>query len=733
MLSKQFDPKTSDIADPDQILPLRRNRTSRYNDGPQLTINDLQKLDELAEEASQSDDPTRLRSILRRSLSMNVAPSAIDTMDNMPDTGEDADAPIIIPRPGQILRRAARTKIRKPGLPGDGGGHRFGASTRRSATTGAQAPTTLTQRTSSDVSSSEHSEGHLPSRKRTFSGESLSEEPESIRPESYSEDASFIFDSYIDALDNLDDDESKAAASSPDSGLVTSPPEAISIELPVSPPIPTINTPSDSLPSVIPPAPPSPVIHQPQPQRVANLRPPTSDVAARGSSPDSLRSAEGTNSRSHSPASDSSHASPNGRKEKDKKSLFGFGSKGAKKTSNKEKEQRAESEREEEKKREKEKESGFFGSLFGGKKKQEDGAQAGHSTGTTVSSVAAGKNARSLVSPVSPQFAGIGGSYARYPIHVERAIYRLSHIKLANPRRPLYEQVLISNLMFWYLGVINKTQAPTTPPATQGQQQQGNQAGSWDREQKETEDRHRAEKERAEKEKEREREREQKKETSRRGPLTKSAPGRRAAEMPVRGPQYEMQTRAIDQEYGGFGSSSPPTVRSAASNSSGTPTSRQQQQHLPPGAMPPANSDQMNWLASPPASSPSKARRPTSPPSPPPGAARRSRSPPPHNHNRFAPSPIHQPDLYMNQAPGTGPNIPPSRSRSATAGAPATQPSAMVNGKLRKNSSAQAVMVPNNSNGRKPRRSDTTPANPSGEEEDLPLAMWQQQHQQNRR
>ena len=55
-------------------MPLRRNRTS-YVNMPQLTINDLQKLEELAEEASKSDDPSKLRSILRRSLSMNIAPS----------------------------------------------------------------------------------------------------------------------------------------------------------------------------------------------------------------------------------------------------------------------------------------------------------------------------------------------------------------------------------------------------------------------------------------------------------------------------------------------------------------------------------------------------------------------------------------------------------------------------------------------------------------------------------
>ncbi|ORY93231.1 hypothetical protein BCR43DRAFT_526825 [Syncephalastrum racemosum] len=43
----------------------------------------------------------------------------------------------------------------------------------------------------------------------------------------------------------------------------------------------------------------------------------------------------------------------------------------------------------------------------------------------------------------------------RLPIHLERAIYRLSHMKLANPRRPLKEQVLISNFMFWYLSIVN--------------------------------------------------------------------------------------------------------------------------------------------------------------------------------------------------------------------------------------------------------------------------------------
>ncbi|KAL0095430.1 hypothetical protein J3Q64DRAFT_1713046 [Phycomyces blakesleeanus] len=52
---------------------------------------------------------------------------------------------------------------------------------------------------------------------------------------------------------------------------------------------------------------------------------------------------------------------------------------------------------------------------------------------------------------------------SRLPIHIERAVYRLSHIKLANPRRPLKEQVLISNLMFWYLSIISAQQQEMQP------------------------------------------------------------------------------------------------------------------------------------------------------------------------------------------------------------------------------------------------------------------------------
>ncbi|CAI1654666.1 hypothetical protein SEUBUCD646_0M04110 [Saccharomyces eubayanus] len=45
----------------------------------------------------------------------------------------------------------------------------------------------------------------------------------------------------------------------------------------------------------------------------------------------------------------------------------------------------------------------------------------------------------------------------RLPINVERAIYRLSHLKLSNSKRELREQVLLSNFMYAYLNLVNHT------------------------------------------------------------------------------------------------------------------------------------------------------------------------------------------------------------------------------------------------------------------------------------
>src|SRR5260370_41631068 len=103
---------------------------------------------------------------------------------------DDADAPIVVPPRDKALRRTARTKIRKPGLPGDGNGHRFASSRRHKKTS--QPPATE-QRTSSDLSASDHGEADPTAASRRWT--TLSED-EPSRPEScYSEEQS-IFDAY---------------------------------------------------------------------------------------------------------------------------------------------------------------------------------------------------------------------------------------------------------------------------------------------------------------------------------------------------------------------------------------------------------------------------------------------------------------------------------------------------------------------------------------------------------
>ncbi|KAJ2377537.1 hypothetical protein IW150_001332, partial [Coemansia sp. RSA 2607] len=94
------------------------------------------------------------------------------------------------------------------------------------------------------------------------------------------------------------------------------------------------------------------------------------------------------------------------------------------------------------------------------------GAKPGHS------------NIPSIITPVRPAPTARAGANSRLPIHIERAIYRLASIKLANPRRPLLQQVLLSNMMFWYLELINprsqpaQVQQPITPNNHQQSQQQ---------------------------------------------------------------------------------------------------------------------------------------------------------------------------------------------------------------------------------------------------------------------
>ncbi|KAH8116466.1 hypothetical protein DFH11DRAFT_1213250 [Phellopilus nigrolimitatus] len=787
MLSRQYKPRDNDRVEEEHVVPLLRKKSIYANEGPQLTISDLQKLEELADEASKSDDPTKLRKVLRRSMSLNVAPSFLDQMDDVPDSTDDADAPIIVPPPNQILRRAARTKIRKPNLVGDGGGHRFPASRKKSVGRSATVDVVAT----SPTDSSGHGETE-PFSLPIFPTRKAQEEPEESLENkrlTYTEESS-IFDAYADSPEE---------EISPISFKVISPPSAHAGPDSSTGPRPSIPYIPEASPS---PQQPSsqvhtvPILHQPQPKRHLSPALKQEQLSIQQQQPSRTPSPEATSSsfdmqrpdsRSSATSEAPSHHSVSSmsaaekRKEKEKKSLWRKvgGDKNGKK---------AVKDKDTQKEREKEKDSGFFGSLFGGKKKHEEQTPNSHGGGSGPAAAAAllgaSKTNKAYSPSISPQ---LGNPYARYPIHVERAVYRLSHIKLANPRRPLYEQVLISNLMFWYLGVINKSnQGPGQSQAQQAQgQTNGPQTGQGqphdtaqtppatgaekehlEREQREREDREKVERERVE-QKEREQRREPRRLTKQPTSGSSTSTGRRA-EMPVKGPQYHLQSQVIEQEYSSVPGPAP-LVRTTSAPTTGPPVSqgynggysqhslpvqtpKQPQQpaysqpnggqnyhygrsgsmdsagvqsqpsspNLPPGAMAPLPTNEQLWLASQSSSkSPPRSTSSTAPShsysqssdyshsqQPP----RSARSPPPNHH-------------YSNNewerngtVDGSGGGKTPVRSLSANAASP--PPNLVHQGH---HSGGLKKKVASASAGSLDRRQRTS------EEEDVPLAIWQQQ------
>ena len=385
----------------------------------------------------------------------------------MDDIGSDnADEPIAIPQPAQSLKRSARTKIRKSNLQGTGGGHRF-ASTRRgkvfAAAPDRYIPPYDSLATSAQAEASEH-EPSVPPAPQSMAPPRASfsdtEERDMGRPLSFSEEAA-IYDSYADRASFDQDDVALGYAYQNMSGH-TSP-------ILRDPPAPELD-PREIRPLSAPPTTPAPLHHVLPPQQQSVMHHPSprhhlpvpapaqGTVLTRSPSPGSMSDSY---AEIHSMSSTPS-PSPAGRrkelekqkekekeKEKEKKSgIFGKG-KVKKDKPSKPSEQPP---------REKEKETSFFGNWFGGKKKNDEPVPVTSGMGPATAAALLGQS-RSKAGLATQEPPGQMG-YARYPIHVERAVYRLSHIKLANPRRPLHEQVLISNLMFWYLGVINK---PATP------------------------------------------------------------------------------------------------------------------------------------------------------------------------------------------------------------------------------------------------------------------------------
>jgi hypothetical protein len=91
---------------------------------------------------------------------------------------------------------------------------------------------------------------------------------------------------------------------------------------------------------------------------------------------------------------------------------------------------------------------GIFSSFFGGSKKKGD-RDSGGKKGSSLRTLSPDPAYR----PLKPD---VDYNWTRFSILEERAIYRMAHIKLANPRRALYSQVLLSNFMYSYLAKVQQ-------------------------------------------------------------------------------------------------------------------------------------------------------------------------------------------------------------------------------------------------------------------------------------
>lgn len=112
----------------------------------------------------------------------------------------------------------------------------------------------------------------------------------------------------------------------------------------------------------------------------------------------------------------------------------------------------------------KEKDSGILSSIFGGKRR-------GEKEGGRKANSLRGPSPEPVMKLLKPD---IDYNWTRFSILEERAIYRIAHIKLANPRRPLYSQVLLSNFMYSYLAKVQQMhpQMQMTQPVAQKRQQE---------------------------------------------------------------------------------------------------------------------------------------------------------------------------------------------------------------------------------------------------------------------
>ena len=116
----------------------------------------------------------------------------------------------------------------------------------------------------------------------------------------------------------------------------------------------------------------------------------------------------------------------------------------------------------------KEKDGSIFSSIFGGsKKKEEKERNSKKSQHLRVPSEPP------VLKPLEPD---VDYHWTRFPLLEERAIYRMAHIKLANPRRPLLSQVLLSNFMYSYLAIVQAMHPNMNVPVSPQQKRQEEEA-----------------------------------------------------------------------------------------------------------------------------------------------------------------------------------------------------------------------------------------------------------------
>lgn len=135
----------------------------------------------------------------------------------------------------------------------------------------------------------------------------------------------------------------------------------------------------------------------------------------------------------------------------------------------------------------KEKESGLLSAIFGGTKKKSDKDDSKRESNSKKHN---SRNLSPSPQPVRDLKPDIDYNWTRFSILEERAIYRMAHMKLANPRRALYSQVLLSNFMYSYLAKVQQMHphmSLVTSPAQKAAQQQQQQQQELARQQAEKE------------------------------------------------------------------------------------------------------------------------------------------------------------------------------------------------------------------------------------------------------